>query len=150
MSDIRLSGDSSAVIAPDSWSEGPGFEPPTRAAGDFSSPGSAFRADCYFRIRSTPVLRLNTHTPHLCGFEWSDTVTWCVVEWSAQNLRRDGSSFTWHQPCNNQRALSVHHFRGNLKIRATKRIQWLVQNHTRHVRSESAREQRTALYKNDE
>ena len=20
--------------------------------------------------------------------------------------------FTWHQPCNNQRALSIHHFRG--------------------------------------
>ena len=26
-------------------------------------------------------------------------VTWCMVVWCPQNLRRDGSSFTWHQPC---------------------------------------------------
>ena len=48
----------------------------------------------------------------LCGFEWSDTVNWCMVEWCTQNLHRDSSSFTWHQSCNNQRALSVHHFHG--------------------------------------
>ena len=30
-----------------------------------------------------------------------------MVEWCTQNLRRDGSSFTWHQICNNQTALSV-------------------------------------------
>ena len=23
----------------------------------------------------------------------------CMVVWCTQNLRRDGSSFTWHQPC---------------------------------------------------
>ena len=32
-----------------------------------------------------------THTPYLCGFEWSETVTWCMVEWCTQNLRRNGS-----------------------------------------------------------
>ena len=26
-------------------------------------------------------------------------VTWCIVVWCTQNLRRDGSSFMWHQPC---------------------------------------------------
>ena len=72
------------------------------------------------------------------------------VEWCTQNLRRDGSSFTWDKPCSSQRVLSVHHFRGNFKIRVTKRLHSLIQNHMRHVRSESAREQRIALYKSDE
>ena len=26
-------------------------------------------------------------------------VTWCMVVWCTQNLRRDGSRFMWHQPC---------------------------------------------------
>ena len=26
-------------------------------------------------------------------------VTWYMVVWCTQNLRRDGSSFMWHQPC---------------------------------------------------
>ena len=26
-------------------------------------------------------------------------VTWCMVVWCTQNLRQDGSSFMWHQPC---------------------------------------------------
>ena len=34
-------------------------------------------------------LQLNTRT--LCGFEWSQTVTWCIAEWCTQNLRRNGS-----------------------------------------------------------
>ena len=54
---------------------------------------------------------------------------WMIV-WCTQNLRRDGSSFTWHQPCNNQRALSVHH--------RYKRTQLLIENHMRHERSETA------------
>ena len=33
------------------------------------------------------------------------TVNWCMVKWCARNLRRDSSSFTWHQPCNSQTAL---------------------------------------------
>ena len=66
------------------------------------------RVGLYFAVR----LQLNTHAPYPCGFEWSDIVNWCMVERCTQNLRRDGSSFTWHRPCNNQRALSVHHFGG--------------------------------------
>ena len=26
-------------------------------------------------------------------------VTWYLVVWCTQNMRRDGSSFMWHQPC---------------------------------------------------
>ena len=26
-------------------------------------------------------------------------VTWSMVVWCTQDLRRDGSSFMWHQPC---------------------------------------------------
>ena len=26
-------------------------------------------------------------------------VTWCMVVWCTQNVRRDGCSFMWHQPC---------------------------------------------------
>ena len=26
-------------------------------------------------------------------------VVWCMVVWCTQNLRRGGSSFMWHQPC---------------------------------------------------
>ena len=36
-------------------------------------------------------LHLNTHTPYLCGFEWSDNVTWYMAEWCTQNLHRNGS-----------------------------------------------------------
>ena len=43
------------------------------------------------RSQSFCRLQLNTHTPYLYGFEWSDTVTWCMVEWCTQNLRWNGS-----------------------------------------------------------
>ena len=36
-------------------------------------------------------LQLNTHTPYIHGFEWSDTLNLCMFEWCTQNLRRDGS-----------------------------------------------------------
>ena len=32
---------------------------------------------------------------------------WHMVEWCTHNLHRDSNSFTWHQPCNNQIALSA-------------------------------------------
>ena len=60
---------------------------PAGAAGEFSSPGSAFCADCCFGMCSTPMLLqqrvkdpghsaksagdrllLNTHAPNVCGF----------------------------------------------------------------------------------
>ena len=36
-------------------------------------------------------LQLNTHAPYLCGFELSNTVKWCMVEWYIQNLPRDAA-----------------------------------------------------------
>ena len=64
-----------------------GVRVPAEAAEEFSFPGSTFCADCYFGIRSTPVLpqqhvkypgnsaksadgrlQLNTHAPYVCGF----------------------------------------------------------------------------------
>ena len=70
-----------------------------------------------------------------------------MVEWCTPNLLRDDSSFTWHQPRNNQIGVSVRHF-GAIKNTRYKRIQSLIQNHMRqrYERSESVREQRTALY----
>ena len=66
-----------------------------------------------------------------------------MVVWCTQNLRRDGSSFTWHQPC--QRCKSL--FGDYLKTRYKK----LVMHSCRITceRSESARERRIALYKSD-
>ena len=58
--------------------------------------------------------RLNMHAPYACGFACSD-MTWSMVVWCTQNVRRDGSGFMWHQPCNNQAALYVHHLGGYSK-----------------------------------
>ena len=61
---------------------------PCSPAGECFSPGSTFCADSpYFGIRSTPVLpqvaggrlQLNTHSPYVCGFAWSDLVHGCMV-----------------------------------------------------------------------
>ena len=52
-------------------------------------------------------LQLKTHTRYACGFDWSDTVNLRMVVWCTQNVRRNGSSCMWHQPCNNQTALLI-------------------------------------------
>ena len=41
-------------------------------------------------------LQLKTHTPYVCGFAWIDMEHGCMV---CTELRQDGSSFMWHQPC---------------------------------------------------
>ena len=84
-----------------------------------------------------------------------------MVAWRTQNVRRDGSSITWYQPCNNQTALYVHHFGGfskqNKKTRKKKsgrknnnnkkrRRQELAQNRMQQKCNESAQERRIALY----
>jgi len=54
----------------------------------------------------------------------------------------------WHQPCNNQTALSEwHHSVEDKNTRYKKDA--LIQNHMRHECSESVLEQRIALYKSD-
>ena len=85
---------------------------PAGAAGEFSSPGSTFCTDSYFGIRPTPrvtaVARKNPcHSAKSAGgklplnftYVTLHEVTWCMVVWCTQNLRRDGSSVMWHQPC---------------------------------------------------
>ena len=71
-----------------------------------------------------------------------------MVEWCTQNLRRDSNIArgTSHATTKEryQYTTSV-----DINMRY-KRIQSLIQNHMRHVRSESAREQRIALYKSYE
>ena len=138
------------------------------AAGEFSSLGSTFCADSYFRIHSTPVLpqqhikdlghsaksaggrlQLNTHTPYLCGFKWSDTVSWCMAEWCTQNLRRDSSI---SRGTSHATTKERYQYTTSIDINNTcyKKIQSLIQNHTQDVCSDSAREQRIVLYKNYE
>ena len=60
--------------------------------------------------------QVTAHASYICIFEWNDIVNWCMVAWCAQNLHQDGSSFRWHQPCNNQIVLSLHHFVGYWKM----------------------------------
>ena len=73
-------------------------------------------------------LQLNTCTL-VCGFEWSDIVNWCMVARCIQNVRRDGSSFTWHQPCSSQQSCKlVHH----LDVYSETRYMYtLIQSHMR-------------------
>ena len=59
--------------------------------------------------------QVTAHASYICIFEWNDIVNWCMVAWCAHNLHQDGSSFRWHQPCNNQIVLSLHHFVGYWK-----------------------------------
>ena len=66
-------------------------------------------------------IQLKTHARnYVCGFAWSD-VTWCMVARCSQNVRPDGSSFNWHQPCNNQTAVYAR-FGGYLKTRHKKLV----------------------------
>ena len=77
------------------------------AVGSFSSPGSAFCADSYFGICSSPVLpqwhikdpghsaksaggrlQLNTHAPYIYMHMALHEVTWCMVVWCTQNMLR--------------------------------------------------------------
>ena len=48
-------------------------------------------------------LQLDTHVPY---------VNWCIVARCIENVGQDGSSLTWHQPCNNQTALYRYYFGG--------------------------------------
>ena len=72
-----------------------------------------------------------------------------MVEWYTQNLRRNGniSRGTSHATTKER-----YQYTTSVDINSTryKRLQSLIPNHMRHVRSESAREQRIALYKSYE
>ena len=69
-------------------------------------------------------------------------VTWRMVVWCTQNLRRDGSSFMWHQPCQRSKYTTLvdiqkHTIKASHSCRITCEL------------SESARERRIALYKSN-
>ena len=71
-----------------------------------------------------------------------------MVEWCTQNLRRDGNI-----SCGTSHATTTERYQYTTSVDINtryKRIQSLILNHLRHVRSESAEEQRIALYKSYE
>ena len=88
---------------------------PAGAAGELSSPGSTFCADSFrypFYPRVAAVARKRSRS--FCQkCKWQVTakhaytvtyvalheVTWSTAVWCTQDLRRDGCSFMWHQPC---------------------------------------------------
>ena len=69
-----------------------------------------------------------------------------MVEWCTQKLCRDSSI---SRGTSHATTKERYQYTTSVNINNTryKRIQSLIQNHTRHVRSESAREQRIELYK---
>ena len=67
-------------------------------------------------------------------------VTWCMVVWCTQNLRRDCSSFIWHQP------YQCLKYTTSVNIQKT-RYKKLVIHVESHARAVSARERRIVLYK---
>ena len=68
------------------------------------------------------------HTYTLCGFEWCNTVTWCMVEWCPQNLHRNGSisDGTSHAAPKERYQYTTSMDINNMRY---KRIQSLIQNH---------------------
>ena len=94
---ISGDGDSSVVRAPDSWLKGPGFKSLQERRENFLLQGRlsvltlisvSVPPPCYHRHVKDPGhsaksaggrLQLNTHTPYVCGFAWSDMVHGCMV-----------------------------------------------------------------------
>ena len=106
-------------------------------AAEVYSPRSAFCADPYKRHIWVSVPPLSYHIKHIkrcwsfCQkFRWQFTAKhililcmWLCLKWydmvhglyCAHRMCRDGNSFIWHQPCNNQTVLYVHHCCGYSK-----------------------------------
>ena len=90
---------------------------PSGAAGQFSSPGSTFYADSLFRYPFHPDQRVTAAArkrsrPFCQKCRWGVTAKhactlrmWLCMKWhgawlyGVHRTHRDGSSFTWHQPC---------------------------------------------------
>ena len=103
---------------------------PAGAAGKFSFPGSTFCADSFwypFHPHATTVAHKRSqsfcqkcrwqvtakHTYTLSMWLWMKWHCNLVHGWMVYTgLAPKQQQFTWHQPCNNHRALLVHHFRG--------------------------------------
>ena len=99
----------------------------------------SFCQKCRWQVTAKQVYTLRMW-PYVCAL---NEVTRCTVVWCTQNLRRDGSSFMWHQPCQRCKyTTSVY-----IQKRAVKKA-----SHSCRItceRSESARERRIALFKSD-
>ena len=148
-------GDSSVVRAPDSWSN------PCRS-GRIKKKKCRVNFLCWllfrypFHPRITAVarkdpghsaksaggrLQLNTHTPYVCGFAWSDTVHGCMV----YTERAEMAAVS----CGTSHASAVStSFRWIFKKRAIKKA--IHSCRSTYERSESGRERRIALYKSDQ
>ena len=134
---LTVSGDCPVVRATDTWSKGRGFESRQERRKNFLLQGQRSvltlisvsvpppftvvahkRPRPFCQKKQVAALQppeLNTHAPCICDLAYSDVAWWMVV-WCTQNVCRDGSSFTWHQPYNNQ----VGHFDGYSKTRYKK------------------------------
>ena len=127
---LRGSGDSSVVRASDSWSKGPGFESRQERRENFFS-GVSFMCWLLFRYPFHPCVTAIAHkrSRSFCQKRrWQVTAKhtytlsmWLWMKWHCKLVRGwmvytelvpRRQHFTWHQPCNNQRALPVHHFCG--------------------------------------
>ena len=84
-------GDSSVVRAPDSWLKGREFESPQERRENFLLQGR-LSVLTLISVSVPPRKRYLTYVA-------LHDVTWSMVVWCTQNLRRDGCSFMWHQPC---------------------------------------------------
>ena len=117
-------GDSSVVRAPDSWSKGRGFESLQEWLENFLLQGLCWLLFWYpFYPRVTAVAHKRPRSfRQKC--RWQVTAkhaytlrTWLCMKWhgawlsGVHRMRRDGSSFMWHQPC---------HFGGYSKARYKK------------------------------
>ena len=148
-----MSGDSSAVRASDSWSKAPGFESRQERRERFLLQGQ-LSVLTLISVSVPPrvtAVALKWFRSFCQKCRWQVTAkhtytlpNWCMVEWCTQNMRRNGSN-----SCGTSHATTeeLYQYTTSVDINTTryKRLQSLIQNHIRHVRSESAREQRTAL-----
>ena len=104
--------DSSAVRAPDSWLKGRGFESPQERRKNFLLQGQL----SVLTLISVSVPRCVTTIARKRSRSFCQKCRWQVTAkrtytlrmwlymkwhgaWCTQNLRRDGSNFMWHQPC---------------------------------------------------
>ena len=121
---------------------------PARAAGEFSSPGSTFCAvrlllRCPLHPSFTAVARkLSRSFCQKCG--WQVTAKHTCIVLGTPNLRRDDSSFTWHESYVTTGVTNCNHFDGHYKTHCVK-LQSFIQSRIQLEHSGSARKQTIAL-----
>ena len=162
---ILGSGDSSVVRVLDLWSKGLGFESREEQWDNFlllgqlsvltlisvSVPPLCYHSSMWKDPVILPKVQvagysiLNTHTPYLCGFEWSDTVNWCMV-----GLHRTCAQTATFHVAPAMQQLECNQYTTSVDINNTRYKKLHSFRITCDVCSESAWGQRTVLYKNYE